>query len=340
MNRYLLQHLAAFCLLLLFSSQVYGQIRVQLAICNQDYKPLSRVECLVTHNDSVIAFSTISEEQAEITVPCKGTYSLSLSGYNCSTWEKEVTISTDTLMNVVLEERSIVLKEVVVKGKSPVSATGETFTLSEKARKENDPFKALSEIPVLITDPITQSITTRDGNTPLVLIDGRMVNSGISPILPADIKSVTIDDVVSARYLDQGITKIINIHLRKNRPLYLYAEGRTRHDVPLRNGFAGSNFEIGRSRFAVYGSVFYNYLTNDKTDFENIEKHRGLEKNMSGSSVARKNSLNLDLLMKWVPSENDYFAWKVSNRLSGARKNNSMNGEYVTNSVASQMSVV
>lgn len=56
MNRYLLQHLAAFCLLLLFSSQVYGQIRVQLAICNQDYKPLSRVECLVTHNDSVIAF--------------------------------------------------------------------------------------------------------------------------------------------------------------------------------------------------------------------------------------------------------------------------------------------
>lgn len=338
MNRYLLQHLVAFCLLLLFSSQVYGQIRVQLAICNQDYKPLSRVECLVTHNDSVIAFSTISEEQAEITVPCKGTYSLSLSGYNCSTWEKEVTISTDTLMNVVLEERSIVLKEVVVKGKSPVSATGETFTLSEKARKENDPFKALSEIPVLITDPITQSITTRDGSTPLVLIDGRMVNSGISPILPADIKSVTIEDVVSARYLDQGITKIINIHLRKNRPLYLYAEGRTRHDVPLRNGFAGSNFEIGRSRFAVYGSIFYNYLTNDKTDFENIEKHRGLEKNMSGSSVARKNSLNLDLLMKWVPSENDYFAWKVSNRLSGARKNNSMNGEYVTNSVASQMS--
>ena len=165
-----------------------------------------------------------------------------------------------------------------------------------------------------------------------------MVNSGISPILPADIKSVTIEDVVSARYLDQGITKIINIHLRKNRPLYLYAEGRTRHDVPLRNGFAGSNFEIGRSRFAVYGSIFYNYLTNDKTDFENIEKRSGLEKNMSGSSVARKNSLNLDLLMKWVPSENDYFAWKVSNRLSGARKNNSTNGEYVTNSVASQMS--
>lgn len=90
--------------------------------------------------------------------------------------------------------------------------------------------------------------------------------------------------------------------------------------MPLRNGFAGSNFEIGRSRFAVYGSIFYNYLTNDKTDFENIEKRSGLEKNLSGSSVARKNSLNLDLLMKWVPSENDYFAWKVSNRLSGARK--------------------
>ena len=160
-------------------------------------------------NDSVISFSTFNTSNTELTIPAKGAYKISLSAHNYQPWESNLNLRNDTVINVIMQKSPIALQEVVVKGtKTPtVTATGETFYLSGKARKEKDPFKALSEIPVLKVNPISQSITTRDGSSPLILIDGRLVNSGINPILPADIESVTVEDVVSARYLDQGINK-------------------------------------------------------------------------------------------------------------------------------------
>ena len=42
---------------------------------------------------------------------------------------------------------------------------------------------------------------TLGGGSPLVLVDGRIINSGITTIDPKDIESVEVIDVVSARYL-------------------------------------------------------------------------------------------------------------------------------------------
>ena len=96
------------------------------------------------------------------------------------------------------------------------TATGQIFYLSEQARKSGDPYKALREIPRLISNEATKSISMEDGSAPLILINGIAVNSGIAPIDPSDIEAVEIMDVVNARYLRTGARHILNIKLKKN----------------------------------------------------------------------------------------------------------------------------
>lgn len=71
-----------------------------------------------------------------------------------------------------------------------------------------------------------------------------MVNSGIGPISPADIESVEVVNSVSARYLQEGVTSILNIKLKKQTKPYLWLEGATRHEIPLDNGFGVGYFEV------------------------------------------------------------------------------------------------
>ena len=173
--------------------------------------------------------------------------------YNTQAW-----FSNDTTLTVVLAQKTYDLDEVVVQGQSArkITATGEIFQLSSKARKSGDPFRALSEIPLLKVDIINQTVTTNAGEPLLVLIDGKLQNSGIQPIDPKFIESVEVSDVVSARFLKMGVKKLLNIKLRKNRPMYVYTDFRTRHDIPLREGFGGANYEFGRKKFAISGSIF------------------------------------------------------------------------------------
>ena len=54
-----------------------------------------------------------------------------------------------------------------------------------------------------------------NGETPLILINGNIINSGISPINPSDIESVEVINTVPARYLQDGYNGIVNIKLKK-----------------------------------------------------------------------------------------------------------------------------
>lgn len=127
-------------------------------------------------------------------------------------------------------------------------------------------------------DIINQKITTNSGDELLVLIDGRLQNSGISPIDPKFIESVEISEVVSARFLKMGVNKIVNIKLKKNRPMYSFTDIRTRHDIPIREGFGGANFEVGRKKIAVTGSVFYSYLHDDKIATKSNEQSEDISR--------------------------------------------------------------
>lgn len=196
------------------------------------------------------------------------------------------------------------------------TATGQIFKLSDKAKKTGDPFRALSEIPLLNVDVSGQRIKTIEGDSPLILIDGKMVNSGVAPIDPKFIESVEIVEVVNAKYLQMGVSKIIDIRLKRDVPLYTFVDLRTRHDMPLREGFGATNFEIGTQKFAMSGSLSGNYLHKDKVN--SVISEVSGSNNRSIDLFSTKKSLGYDgqLLFKWIPKASEYLAGVVKKRMS------------------------
>ncbi len=188
------------------------------------------------------------------------------------------------------------------------TANGQIFYLSKEARKQRNPFKALQEIPMLISDPSNSTITTIDGNSPLILIDGNRVNTGISPIDPAEIQSVEIITNPSARYIKEGIKTIINIKLKRKENPYVWYELATRHDTPIDNGFGVGYFEIGNPKYSIYGrsSLEYTYHSDitsdtDRNDTDYTQSFR--EKNRTDSHAWLG-----EMLFKANPDKNNYFA--------------------------------
>ena len=333
--------------LILFSFFLYicnvanAQVKLNLHITTSDTKPVTKVEISVTESDSTVLFEIAEMANKTIYLPCQGNYTIELGSAGYDQLVLNDTFSADTTLNLTLQKSAIKLEEVVVEGKSvpKTTATGLIYTLSKKAKASGNPYVALSEIPLLQVDVSNQSVKMRNGDGPLILIDGRLMNSGITPISPADIESVEVSEVVSARYLQMGYSSMINIKLRKNRPLYVYEEWRTRHDIPLRDGFGGVNFETGRKKFSIYGSTFANYTLNDKTDYNSEEKNGNAVKHLNGRKEDKNHEGYISLLAQWVPSTYDYFAVNLYAGRNSGRSSNMAEGTYTADSEQQMFSV-
>ncbi len=302
-----------FCVLLLMllgCCPLLGQVNLRLNVATYDNHFIESAELLVQEGDSIQQFSMIKPQDYVLTLPKSGKYSIELTHPSYEAYRIEGFFSKDSTLNIFFKQRAIRLEEVVVekKARPKITATGEIFKLSRKAKSSKNPFVALSEIPLLQVDISSQSVKMRSGESPLILIDGHLVNSGIQPILPENIESVEISEVVSARYLQLGFTKIVNIRLRESIPLYSYIELRSRHDIPLREGFGGANFEFGKKTFALSGGIFTNYLTKDRVRYETVEQMEQQIKQLSGMGIAQSRETDGDLLVKWLPKSSDYFS--------------------------------
>lgn len=315
-----------FVLALVSTTRLLATIELTINVKGDNNEYLTKSQIEILKNDSVIAFAIVERPYNTVRVADSGKYKLTVSHIGYISEEKELAVNKDTTIDFSLKEQNIELDEVVVKGKKMHKTTpgGEVFTLSNKAKNCKNPFRALSEIPLLNVDISAQSVTLRSGEEPLVLVDGKLVNSGIAPIDPSRIDSVEISEVVSTRYLQMGVTKILNIHLKKQSRLYTYEEYRTRHDIPLREGLGGLNFEIGNSKLAIAGSLFANYLYKNRTRYDVTEHNNGISKAYNGDVFDKSNEVKGYFLLKWIPSSSDYF----SVYFTGSNKNNFVNGKY------------
>lgn len=102
----------------------------------------------------------------------------------------------------IKQEKQVKLTELVVEGdKSTIvtrTANGEKFYLSKEAKESGNPYIALKEIPTIISNDATSTVTMLNGAAPKILIDGNWENSGINPINPKDIEYVEVIDAPSA----------------------------------------------------------------------------------------------------------------------------------------------
>lgn len=151
-----------------------------------------------------------------------------------------------------MKEGSVELDSVVVSTKRPVVRTsrGHIYYLSKEAA-----YIALREIPELISNSTTQTVSSQDGKSLVVLIDGMRVNTGITPISPERIESVEIINVAGANYMFDGGEKILNIHTKKHFPPYLYLQESVRDDIPTYWQFFDSQFEIGNPKSSFFGTI-------------------------------------------------------------------------------------
>lgn len=310
------------CMILFVCATALGHARdITGRIVGPDNRPVADATVIASVNDSVVSMQ-LSDVNGLITIHYEGAEAVDVEVQAIGFENKGVRVESDsTSFTVQLKkaEKSTDLKEVTVEADKSETmkrlANGNRFFLSSKARARKDPFMALKEIPMLISDPFNGKVTTLKGEAPLVLINGIELNSGIKPISPADIEYVEVIDAVPARYLARGVTAILNIKLRDHRPPYVWTELATRHDFPIRNGFGVGYFEVGNEKFSLYGRTAMEYTHHDdsegsiqQSNVGNGPDNAGYTRNYEWNK--RNNNYNYigELQLKYVPTSKDYLA--------------------------------
>lgn len=279
-------------------------------------KPIAGAYVTMFKGDSIVAMAQTNAEgvfSIGVTGKGKSVFVVSALGY-C---DNEFVFDVDTILSPVhlyLEEdiKNVNLREVVVSADASErvtrTANGEIFHLSRQAKSMKNPFRALKEIPLLISNDASSTITMLNGQTPLILIDGNRVNSGIAPINPKEIESVEVINVVPARYLQEGYSGIVNIKLKRIYRNYLWFEGAMRHEIPIGKGFGGFYFEVGNKKYSFYGRGFYNYERNTNTESSVMRSNTNYSQAFNSSDRTNGHKWLGELLYKWSITPRDYMA--------------------------------
>lgn len=319
--------LGLLCIFLLIPISAFSQYYVQGKVIDEKGIGINEVQIYLYRNGELVALthSNTNGEYRTGKVP-QGKYHVVTSCVGLTSKEDSVTIAQDVTLNFILETRSIMLDSVVVKGRnSRATSKGHIFYLSKKAKESGNPFIALQEIPLLYSDPVSESVRSSDGQSMMILIDGMRVNSGISPIDPSRIKSVEIIDVVGAKYMRQGVKRIMNIKL-KETSLYTYTQLSARADYPEKSSFATPKFEIGNSRISLYGDAFFSTGHSRQVNSYNLVTPM-LAKEYSGETRSKINDYDYSLMTKWRITEKDYLAAYIQGNASKETSRNISHGE-------------
>lgn len=306
---------------LLVHSHVYGQEAVRHTLAGtltekETNRPIADGYVGLLANDSLVGFDTTDKEgRFEIEGIPYGKYAVSVTALFFKDIADSVSLGSDTPpLTYVMEreEKNVTLEDVTVMGDRSKTvermANGQRFFLSIQAKKQHNPFVALREIPMLLSDPSSSSVTMLDGKRPLILINGNRVNSGIAPINPSDIECVEVINNVSARYLQEGIGGIVNIKVKRKSSPYVWLEAATRHDLPIDKGFGVFYFEVGNSKVSLYGRTAYNYTHHDDTEGTVGRGNTTYSQSFAQTSRNNAGSWLGELLLKWSATPRDYFA--------------------------------
>lgn len=316
--------------------QVQAQTTFTGTVLEEERNPIGAAQVVIAQNDSVLrVVLTNTRGRFVLSELPEGNYTINLSAFGYSEINQPLFITDKGKATFVMaREMSRQIDEVVVTANRSDhitrTATGMIYQLSEKAKNSGDPFVALQEIPQLIVNSGLQSVKMEDQSTPLILINGESVNTGIAPIDPKDIESVEVIDVVSARYLRTGAKKILNIKLKKDRAPYQYLQVMERFDIPVQNMNA-LYFEVGNAKYSLYGRLAGNYIFDQTSEYRQIQESENYHKDAQQESD-KDDKMGLgELQFKWMPTAKDYFVTHVYARLNDTRTEAEGNGSIKTN---------
>lgn len=312
-------------------------------ITDEKSQKIDGAQVMLMQNDSLIAMTLTDNKGFYLLENIKsGEYKVLITFLGYSPVDEKIFFrGRDMKVNFqMLPEMTGKIKEVEIvanlNDKVNRTATGQIFYLSEAAKNSGNPYRALREVPKLITDEVNQRITTVDGTTPLILIDGNRVNSGINPIDPKEIESVEVVDVVNARYLKDGVRKIVNIKLKKKASAYKYFETMQRVDLK-RKGMAALYYEIGNPNVSLYGRTAGSLLYNDDSRTNSMQQNSGYMKQLDGTSRQNSNNILSELQLRWMATDKDYFVAHIYGRKEYDKVGTKGDGTMMQNSLSQQL---
>ena len=295
-------------------------------------KPIDYVQITLTANDTLAAYaSTADGGNFFINNIVPGSYKVELSMLGYEDVGMDVTVSGDVRMNFVMKENAMMLDSVVVTTERPrtTTATGHIYYLSKKARESGNPFKALQEVPDIVSNHITQSVSAIDGKKMMIMIDGVKINSGIATIDPKRIDYVEVNDVVSARFMREGYNKILNIHLKPEKTLYQFYEYGLRNDFPHYWGSTWGKAEVGTDKFSVYVNVAPEYTHDQESGSDVLIESDYYTKTIKQNSESSSKAVDYTVMLKYKASPKDYLAAYFQGNNSSSHKETNGNGTFV-----------
>ena len=309
MKRLLILSLAVLCM----SQTCAAQSQIRGKVVDEDDNPVSYATvALLSRTDSTQVGGGFSGEDGLFSIACDSAEVLGRVSY-IGMAPSVTPLYAGRENTVVLKADTHMLEEVFVDGGRSYhvkhTATGEIYYLSKYAKNMKNPFMALQEIPKLRIDMISKKVEGADGKPYLILIDGRSVNTGISPIDPKEIASVEVIDAVDARYMHKGVRKILNIRLKKKRKPYLWREldGSTTVPSLMQSGASGA-FETGSPRFSVYGNMEIFNIHHKERERLLDQETASYGKHEEGTEMNNFMRTSGRMALKWNPDEKNYLA--------------------------------
>lgn len=297
-------------LLLLAPLLAYGQRYIRGTVFDPDTLALPNAQVIITSNDKIVGTClTDSLGKYYVEIDDAGIYEMEITYTGCKPNSMTMDIDGGVTSYMYMSRDTIALDSITIIGKRrPTStATGRIYKITEEGRNSNSPFLALRDIPELYSDHVQRTVKSIDGKNMIVLVDGKEINSGINPIDPKRMESVEITDVISAKYLQRGVEKILNIRLKPQTSLlYTFFDSSILYTLPMRCSDNGISAEIGTPKVSLWAWVCPTLTWNERTNATTrltTEAYKQTEK-----SEQRYNSFNIPytLMLKWRPNKKDY----------------------------------
>lgn len=296
----------------IFSLSLSAQVKeLTGSVCDINFMPISNATIIISHNDSVIGI-TESNGDGKFKIsglPLNMKVGIYIHQLNYQSISDSVDLKETDNYFATMHSRSFELDSITVLGnRGPIRTPyGHIYFLSKEAVESGNPFKALQEIPKLQSDYINESLSSVDGKSILLLVDGSKFNSGLKTIDPSRIASVEVIDVVSSKYLRTGAGRIVNVHLKPSKTIYTYLMLGFGNTFPWKQGWTGPTLEVGNSKLSLYIDLTpswnrYNHsrsnVSTTSTDY-NRDTHE--------DANSRSHDMDYTIMLKWHPTKRDYY---------------------------------
>lgn len=202
-----------------------------------------------------------------------GNYILKVSYIGYKTESLPIHINKNIIQNIILKSDSQSLTEIVIEGKRNIRSidkTSYTFTTTQ-IDKAKDGRDLIATLPNLHIDKTTNSLSTINGKSIMILINGIKATDDDLKLIPADkIKNVEIYDVPPMRYINDA-ENVVNINTK-----------------PLDTGWSGNLYGTLGQMFS-NASFALSYVKRDNKFTLNYGTHINMKRNIKDLETGHYN---------------------------------------------------